>query len=180
MLHALVKNWWLLLLKGLCAIAFGVLAFVWPGVTLVTLILFYGAFALVDGVIAILAAIMGGAPAPRWWLAVVGLFGIAAGVVTFLWPGMTALVLLIFIAAWAIATGIMQIIGAIRLRKEIDNEWLLVAGGVVSVIFGVVLLAQPGAGALALIFVIGAYAIIYGILLVAFALRLRKHTHAAA
>ena len=99
---------------------------------------------------------------------------------TFLWPGMTALVLLIFIAAWAIATGIMQIIGAIRLRKEIDNEWLLVAGGVVSVIFGVVLLAQPGAGALALIFVIGAYAIIYGIILVAFALRLRKHTHAAA
>jgi uncharacterized membrane protein HdeD (DUF308 family) len=179
MLHALVKNWWLLLLKGLCAIVFGVLAFVWPGVTLFTLILFYGAFALVDGVIAVLAAIMGGAPAPRWWLAVVGLFGIAAGVVTFLWPGMTALVLLIFIAAWAIATGIMQIVGAIRLRKEIDNEWLLIAGGILSVIFGLVMLAQPGVGAVALIFVIGTYAIIYGILLVAFALRLRKHIHAA-
>jgi uncharacterized membrane protein HdeD (DUF308 family) len=89
-------------------------------------------------------------------------------------------VLLIFIAAWAIATGIMQIVGAIRLRKEIDNEWLLIAGGILSVIFGLVMLAQPGVGAVALIFVIGTYAIIYGILLVAFALRLRKHIHAAA
>ena len=174
MLHALVKNWWLLLLKGLCAIAFGVLAFVWPGVTLVTLILFYGAFALVDGVIAILAAIMGGAPAPRWWLAVVGLFCIAAGVVTFLWPGMTALVLLIFIAAWAIATGIMQIIGAIRLRKEIDNEWLLILGGAISVLFGIGIVLAPGAGALALVWAIGMYAVILGGTFVALAFRLKK------
>lgn len=180
MLHALARNWWLLLLRGLCAILFGVLTFVWPGLTLVTLVLFYGAFALVDGVLAIIAAIKGGDPAPRWWLAILGVFGIAAGVLTFLWPGLTALVLLFFIAGWAIAVGVMQIIGAIKLRHEIEGEWLLIAGGVLSIIFGLVMLAMPGAGALALIFVIGAYAIVYGVLLVSFSLRLRRHSHASA
>src|SRR5262245_4270303 len=128
MLNALARYWWLILLRGICAIVFGVLAFVWPGVTLFTLIILYGAYALADGVLSLAAAVMGGAPAPRWWLALVGLFGIAAGVLTFMWPGITALVLLFFIAGWAIATGVMQITGAIRLRHEIDNEWLLVAG----------------------------------------------------
>src|SRR6201993_5520459 len=178
LLHALAKHWWVMLLRGICAILFGVLTFVWPGITLLTLVLLYGAYALADGVLALAEAVMGGAPAPRWWLALVGLLGIAVGILTFAWPGITALVLLLFIAGWAIATGIMQIIGAIRLRKEIDHEWLLIAGGVLSVIFGVVLVAQPGAGALALILVIGAYAIAYGVLLVAFSLRLRRHTHA--
>jgi uncharacterized membrane protein HdeD (DUF308 family) len=178
MLHALAKHWWLTLLRGICAVLFGVLAFVWPGVTLVTLVILYGAFALADGVLAIAAAIMGGAPAPRWWLAIVGLAGIGAGVLTFMWPGLTALVLLFFIAGWAIATGVMQIVGAIRLRHEIDNEWLLAACGVLSVLFGLVLLFRPGAGALALILVIGAYAIAEGVLLIAFAFRLRKHSHA--
>jgi uncharacterized membrane protein HdeD (DUF308 family) len=180
MLHALAKNWWVFLVRGIAAIVFGVLAFVWPGVTLLTLVLFYGAFALVDGVLAIIAAISGGAPAPRWWLAIVGILGIAVGILTFVWPGITAIVLLLFIAFWAILTGIMQIIGAIKLRKEIDNEWLLVAGGVLSVIFGVVMLWKPGAGALALILVIGSFAILYGILEVAFSLRLRSHSHATA
>jgi uncharacterized membrane protein HdeD (DUF308 family) len=178
MLHALAKNWWLLLLRGIAAIVFGVLTFVWPGITLLTLVLLYGAFALVDGVLAIAAAIMGGAPAPRWWLAIVGVLGIGAGILTFVWPGITALVLLLFIAGWAIATGVFQIIGAIRLRKEIDNEWLLVASGVLSVIFGLILAVQPRTGALALLFVIGAYAIIYGVMLVWFSLRLRGHSHA--
>jgi uncharacterized membrane protein HdeD (DUF308 family) len=180
MLHALAKNWWVFLLRGVFAILFGALTFVWPEVTLVTLVLFYGAFALADGVLAVIAAMTGGATESRWWLAIVGIAGIAAGVLTFLWPGITALVLLLFIAGWAIATGAMQIVGAIKLRKEIDNEWLLIAGGVLSVIVGLVLLGQPGTGALALIFVIGIYAILYGILQVSFALRLRKHSHAAS
>jgi uncharacterized membrane protein HdeD (DUF308 family) len=178
LLHALAKNWWLILLRGICAILFGVLAFAWPGVTLVTLVVLYGAFALADGVLAVAAAITGGAAAPRWWLAVVGLAGIAAGLLTFLWPGVTALVLLVFIALWAIVTGVLQIVGAIQLRKEIDNEWLLIVGGVLSVLFGLAVLVRPGAGALALIFVIGAFAIAYGIILVAFAFRLRRHSHA--
>jgi uncharacterized membrane protein HdeD (DUF308 family) len=178
MLNALCRNWWLILLRGIAAIVFGVLTFVWPGVTLLTLVLFYGAFALVDGVLALAAAVMGGRPAPRWWLAIVGLFGILVGVLTFAWPGVTTLVLLMFIAGWAIATGIFQIVGAIRLRKEIDNEWLLIAGGALSVLFGLILVFQPGKGALALLFVIGFYAILYGILEVWFSLRLRQHRHA--
>jgi len=177
MVHALAKNWWLLLLRGIAAIIFGVLAFAWPGVTLLTLILFYGAFALVDGVLAIIAAITGGAPGPRWWLAIVGLLGIAAGLLTFLMPGLSALVLLFFIAGWAIATGVFQIIGAIQLRKEIDNEWFLILGGIISVLFGIGVMLAPGAGALALIWVIGTYALIIGVLLIALAFRLKKHAH---
>jgi len=177
MVHALAKNWWLLLLRGIAAIIFGVLAFAWPGVTLLTLILFYGAFALVDGVLAIIAAITGGAPGPRWWLVIVGLLGIAAGLLTFLMPGLSALVLLFFIAGWAIATGVFQIIGAIQLRKEIDNEWLLILGGIISVLFGIGVMLAPGAGALALIWVIGTYAMIIGVLFVALAFRLKKHVH---
>ncbi len=174
MVHALAKNWWMLLLRGIAAIIFGVLAFAWPGMTLLTLIMFYGAFALVDGVLAIIAAIAGGAPAPRWWLAVVGLLGIATGVLMFTMPGLTALVLLYFIAGWAIATGAFQIVGAIRLRKEIDDEWYLILGGVVSVLFGVGVMMAPGAGALALLWVIGTYAVIMGAILVALAFRLKK------
>jgi len=129
-------------------------------------------------VLALVAAVTGGAPAPRWWLAIVGLFGVAAGLLTFLMPGLSALVLLFFIAGWAIATGVLQIIGAIQLRKEIDNEWLLIFGGVVSVVFGIGMILAPGAGALALVWVIGIYAVITGVVLVALALRLKKHAHA--
>jgi uncharacterized membrane protein HdeD (DUF308 family) len=180
LVHALAKNWWMLLLRGICAILFGILAFVWPAMTLVTLILLYGAFAFVDGIFALIAAITGGAPAPRWWLAIVGLLGIAAGLATWFWPGLTALVLLYFIAGWSIAIGVMQIVGAIQLRKEIDNEWLLIAAGVVSVLFGGLLIAQPGAGAVAVLFIIGIYAVLYGLLLVFLAMRLRKHARVAA
>jgi uncharacterized membrane protein HdeD (DUF308 family) len=179
MLHALAKNWWLILLRGLCAIIFGALAFIWPGITLLTLVLFYGIFALTDGVFAVAAAISGGTPAPRWWLALVGAVGIGVGIATLLWPGMTAMALLLFIAAWAIATGIMQIIGAINLRKEIDDEWFLVASGVLSLLFGCVLALQPGVGALSLILVIGTFAIFFGVLQVSLALRLRRHLQAA-
>jgi uncharacterized membrane protein HdeD (DUF308 family) len=177
MVHALAKNWWMLLLRGVAAIIFGLLALAWPGMTLLTLILFYGAFVLVDGVLAIVAAITGGTIAPRWWLAIVGLLGIAAGLLTFLMPGLTAIVLLYLIAGWAIATGAFQIVGAIRLRKEIDNEWYLILCGVVSVLFGVAMFMAPGAGALALIWVIGIYAIIIGALLVGLSFRLKKHAH---
>lgn len=177
LVHALAKNWWLLLLRGIAAIIFGLLAFAWPGLTLLTLILLYAAYALVDGVLAIIAAITGGASGSRWWLAIVGLLGIAVGLVTFLTPGLTALVLLFFIAGWAIATGVLQIIGAITLRKEIDNEWLLILGGIISVLFGVSMMFAPGAGALALVWVIGAYSVVMGVIFVALAFRLRKHTH---
>lgn len=175
MVHALAKNWWLILLRGICAVIFGVLTFAWPGVTLVTLVLFYGAFAFVDGVLALVAAVMGGQPAPRWWLAIVGVLGLAAGLITLVMPGITALILLYCIAFWAIAIGVMQIFGAIRLRKEIDNEWMLIASGIISVLFGLILIVNPGAGAMGVLFVIGVYAVIHGIILITLAMRLRRH-----
>ena len=175
MVHALAKNWWLILLRGIAAVIFGVLTFAWPGVTLLTLVMLYGAFALVDGALALVAAIMGGQPAPRWWLALVGLLGLVAGLITLALPGITAVILLYCIAFWAIAIGAMQIVGAIRLRKEIDNEWMLIASGVISVLFGLVMILSPGAGALGLLFVIGVYAIIHGIMLITLAFRLRRH-----
>ena len=181
LLHALAKNWWLLLLRGIAAIVFGVLAFAWPGLTLVTLVLFYGAFALVDGIIALVAAFTGGAkPMPTWWLVVVGLLGIGAGIATFVMPGITAILLILFMGAWALVHGIFEIIGAIQLRKEIDNEWMLILSGVVSVLFGVIVLIAPGAGALGLIWAIAVYSIVFGISFVALAFRLRNHKHEAA
>ena len=174
-LHALARNWWLLLLRGVAAIVFGVLTMVWPGLSLGVLVTMYGAFALVDGVLALAAAIVGAVPSSRWWLALTGLLGIAVGVVALVWPAETALALLAVMAGWAIVVGAAQIIGAIWLRKEIDDEWLLVASGILSVAFGVMALARPVAGALAMTMVIGAYFIIYGGIMARLALRLRQH-----
>jgi uncharacterized membrane protein HdeD (DUF308 family) len=177
-LHGLAKNWWALLLRGIASIVFGVLAFAWPGITIVSLVILYGAYALVDGLFSLYAAITGGnGPAPRWWLAVVGVAGVLAGIIAFAVPGVVALWLLLLIGAWAIVSGIFEIVGAIRLRKEIDNEWTLILHGAITVLFGVLLMAMPGAGALAMVWVIGAYAIAGGILLVALAFRLKSHKH---
>lgn len=176
--HALAKNWWLFLLRGIAALIFGGLAIFWPGMTLLVLVILYGAFALADGGLAIGAAVMGQqAKAARWWLGLVGLSGIAIGILTFFWPGITALVLVFFIAAWAVIIGAMQIIGAIRLRKEIDNEWWLVLSGALSVLFGIAIAVMPEAGALALVWLIALYAILFGVLNIGFAFRLRQHQH---
>lgn len=180
MLRALADNWWLILLKGICSVIFGVLTFMWPGVTLVTLVMLYGAFALVDGILAVAAAVTGDSPMPRWWLAIIGIVGIGAGIFTLMWPVTAGAILLMFIAAWAIVTGIMEIVGAIRLRKEIDDEWFLIAIGVLSVLFGVLLVMQPAAGAMSLILVIGVFAVVFGALQIAFALRLRRHASKTA
>ncbi len=171
----LARNWWLFLLRGLAAIVFGVLSLAWPGISLLTLILFFGAYALVDGVFALAAAIVGrGNAEVRWWLVLVGLLGIGIGVATFLSPGLTALTLLYFIAGWVIATGVLQIVGAIELRKVIDDEWWLILDGGFSVLFGILLCIMPGAGAVALIWLIALFAIAFGILMVGFAFKVKK------
>ena len=177
LLRSLAANWWLLLLRGIAAIAFGVLAFSWPGLTLVTLTLLWGAYALMDGVIAIWAAIgaSGGDAGPRWWLGLSGVAGILAGVVTFYYTGETTLVLLMFIAVWAIIMGALQIWGAIALRKVLQDERLLVLNGVLSIAFGVILFAQPGAGALGLVWMIAWYAIFFGCLYIALAFKLKQY-----
>lgn len=156
-LRELADNWWLLVLRGVAAIAFGILTFTWPGLTLLTLVFMWGFYAISDGVLALWAAIAskGGEVASRWWLGIVGIAGIVSGLFTFVWPGMTALVLLMFIAGWAVAVGLLQIWGAIRLRKEIDGEWLLGLSGVLSFAFGLFTFARPGAGALAVVGLIG-------------------------
>jgi len=172
-------SWWTVLLRGVAAILFGIVALVSPGLTLAVLILVYGAYALVDGVIALFSAATGRAKAiPTWWLVLIGLLGIATGAVTLLWPGLTALVLALFIGIWAVVHGVFEIVGAFALRKEVGVEWWLVAAGVVSVLFGGFILTSPGAGALALIWAIGIYSIVFGGLLVGCAFHLRKVRHA--
>jgi uncharacterized membrane protein HdeD (DUF308 family) len=176
LLRTLAENWWLLLLRGIASIVFGVLAFVWPGLTLVALILLWGAYAIADGGIALWTAISGkgGEIAPRWWLAIVGIVGLLAGLVAFVSPGLTALVLLMFIAGWAIVIGVLEIWGAIQLRKEIEGEWWLILSGLLSIAFGALLFARPGPGALALVWVIGAFAILHGCTLIGLAFRLKQ------
>jgi len=171
----LARYWWLILLRGIAAIIFGVLGFAFPGVALATLVLVFGAFTLVDGVLALAHAIMGGNVGSRWWLALTGVLGVLVGLLTFAAPGLVAGLLLIYIASWAIVLGVFQIIGAIRLRKEIDNEWSIGLSGALSVLFGVVLLINLAAGAIALIWLIATYAVVFGILLVMAAFKLKKH-----
>ena len=175
LLDQLSRNWGWVVLRGVAAVIFGVLAFVWPGITLVVLTLFFGVYVLTDGIFALMAAYRRReGRRPVWPLVLVGLLGVAAGITTFLWPEMTALLLLMFIAVWALFIGIFQIAAAIRLRKEIDNEWMLGASGALSVLFGVLMIASPGAGAVAVAWMIGAYSIAFGVLLIALGVRLRK------
>jgi uncharacterized membrane protein HdeD (DUF308 family) len=176
MLDALARNWWVVALRGALAVLFGILALIWPAITIGALVLLFGAYALVDGVFALGTALFGGhrAEGRRPALILEGIVGIAAGIVTFVWPHVTTLALLWVIAAWALVTGVLEIVTAIRLRRELHGEWLLVLSGALSVVFGIVLLVRPGAGALALIWVIGAYAIIFGLMLLVLAFRLRR------
>lgn len=174
MLGNMARNWWLLALRGVIGILFGIGAFVWPGATLAALILVFGAYVFVDGIFALVAGIGMRRQLNLWWLVVLeGLAGIILGVLTFRSPNTTALVLLSFIAAWSIITGIFEIAMAVRLRKLIENEWLMIVSGVVSIIFGVLLLAFPGPGALSIVWLIGAYALIFGILMLVLSFRLR-------
>lgn len=169
------RNWWLIALRGALAVLFGVLAWLWPGITLLALVVLWGVYSFADGVLSLLTAFRWrDSGKPLWPLIVVGLAGIAAGIIAFLWPQITALVLLMFIAAWAIVIGIFQIVIAIRIRKEIDNEWLLGLSGAISLIFGLMMVVNPGAGAVAVVWMIGAYAVFFGILLIGLSLKLKS------
>jgi len=171
---ALARNWWVVLLRGLAGIIFGVLTFIWPELSFAALVLLFGAYAFADGVLALITALRQRGN-DRWWLLVLhGILGMAVGVVTLLWPGITALALLYLIAAWALLTGALEIAAAIRLRKVITGEWLLVIAGIAAVALGVLLVLFPGPGALALVIWIGAYALVAGVLLVMLAFRLRS------
>jgi uncharacterized membrane protein HdeD (DUF308 family) len=172
MLHLLARHWCALALRGVFAVLFGLLTFLIPGITLLTLVLLFGAYAILDGIFDIVSAVR--APGHHWPLILEGVVGIIIGILTFLWPGITTMVLLYLIAFWAIFTGVLEIVAGIRLREVIANEWLLILMGVLSVLFGFLILIFPGAGALAIIIWIGAYALLFGIMLIALAFLLRR------
>lgn len=169
------KQWGWVALRGICALVFGVLALAFPGLTLGVLVLFWGAYALLDGVAALVAGFrMGEGSKPLWSLIAIGLLGIGAGVVTFFWPGLTAFTLIFIIGIWAIAIGIFQIVAAVRFRQHIQGEWLHALSGLLSIAFGVAVTLRPGAGAIALAWIIGWFAILFGIILIGMAFRLRS------
>ena len=172
MLQLLARRWWALALRGVIAVLFGLLTFFIPGVTLISLVLLFGFYAILDGIFDIVSAMK--APGHHWPLLVEGIVGIVAGIVTFMWPGITAMILLYLIAFWAILTGVLEIVAGIRLRAVIANEILLILMGVLSTLFGILIIIFPGAGALAIIIWIGAYAVVFGIILIVLAFRLRS------
>jgi uncharacterized membrane protein HdeD (DUF308 family) len=170
----LAKNWWSLLLRGLVAIAFAVITVASPGITLSALVLLFGAYALVDGVLSIVGAVRAARAHERWGILVLeGLAGIAAFVITMVAPIVTALAMVWLVAPWAIVTGALEMMAAVKLRKLTSHEWLLALGGAASLILEVLLITMPLAGALVLALWIGAYAFVFGFLIIALAFRLR-------
>ena len=160
-----------LALRGIAAILFGVLALAWPGITLLALLVLFGIYAIVDGIIALVGSFYVRRAMSDWWLILlVGLFSIAIGILTFARPGVTALVLMLFIAARALFLGFTEIVRGVQYRKEIQGEWLLVLGGAFSILFGVIVFAYPFSGALAIVWLIGLYAILYGASILAFSI----------
>jgi uncharacterized membrane protein HdeD (DUF308 family) len=176
MLEYLSRYWWTLAIRGALAVIFGLAALIWPDITLRVLVWLFGFYAVVDGLLALAALLVGGrlVSGRRGWLVFEAISGIAAGVVAFLWPGITALVLLYLIAAWAVVTGLLEIAAAIVLRRELRGEWLLALAGVFSVAFGVLLAVRPGEGAIAIVSVIGVFAIVFGVALLVLGVRLRR------
>ena len=168
-LGSFTRNWWVLLLRWILAVLFGIMAFVWPGLTIITLVTLYGIYAFLDGI----TAIWVGISSRTWWLLIVGLLGMAVGVYAFAAPLITALALLYLIAFWAILRGVLEIITAVQVRKEIDNEWMLIIGGLFSILVGAILIISPGAGAIAMIWVIGAYALVFGVVMILLSFRVK-------
>ncbi|MBE3559707.1 MAG: HdeD family acid-resistance protein [Ktedonobacteraceae bacterium] len=169
------QYWWSLLIRGIVAILFGLAALFWPRLTLLVLVTLFGAFALIDGIVAVFVSLQERETAPRWWMLLLeGLAGIIIGLVTFFWPGITAFALLYLIAAWAIITGIFEIAAGFAMNRAFGFEWTLIIVGILSVLLGIFLAFQPVAGLLAIVWVIGIYALIAGILLIVRAFQFRS------
>jgi uncharacterized membrane protein HdeD (DUF308 family) len=175
LLETLKRHWWVPVIRGIAAIGFGIIAFVYPGLTIATLVLFFGAWILIDGIFRIVGAIGHLASDPDWgWQLVIGLLGIVVGLLTFHAPQITALALVIYIAAWALMIGASEIALAVKMRREIKGEWFLILMGLASIVFAVLLLWNPIAGAAAVIWLIAWYAVVLGILAIFFGFRLRS------
>ena len=180
MLTELSKVWWAFLVRGLAAVVFGVLALIWPTITLAIVVVMFGAYAFLDGVFLVVKAISSWkARDDRWLLLLEGLLGVGIGVITFFAPRVTEFILLFYIAAWSLATGIIEIASAIRLRKEVPGEIWWIMSGIASIVFAVLLMLFPGAGVLGMIWLISTYAIVFGVLLIVLSFRLLGHRQRA-
>jgi uncharacterized membrane protein HdeD (DUF308 family) len=172
---ALARNWWSLAVRGTAAILVGLVTFVWPGITLTGLVFLFGAYAFLDGVFSVAGMVKAVRSHERWGsLLLEGVAGLLAALVTVVWPAITAVSLLYVVAAWALITGVVEIAAAIRLRKHISGEWMLVLSGVLSLAFGAMIVLFPLAGALAITLWLGAYCLMFGAVLVALSFRLRR------
>src|SRR5262245_45737376 len=175
MFNLITQNWWAIALRGLVAMMFGIAAFAWPGITLWMLVALFGAYALINGIFAVIEAFGRDVSRERGWARPFdGVVGILISIVTLTWPGMTAMGLLYLIAFWAIVTGVFEIITAIRLRHEIRGEWIMALIAILSMAFGFLLVAFPAQGALSVILIIGAFAFALGALMIALAFKLRS------
>ena len=178
MLNVYTHNWWSLVLRGLLAVIFGVVAFIMPGVTWTALVFLWGVYAIVDGIFSMVAGFRAPSGYKRWWLMLVlGVFGVIAGAIAFLLPVLTGLFLILLMAGWAVATGILEIVAAVQMRKYITGEWVLVISGIASTAFGILLFINPYAGAVAVVWIIGIYAVIFGILMMILGFKLRTLEH---
>jgi uncharacterized membrane protein HdeD (DUF308 family) len=168
-----------LIVRGIVGVVVGIIAFLWPGITIAALVVIFGVYAIVDGITNLVLGFSRTGAHGRWAHVLQGVVGIAAGVLTFMWPAISALVLVLFIGAWAIITGVFEIVAAIRLRQVITGEWMLVLSGIVSILFGVMVFAFPLAGAVGISWILGAYAMTAGIILISLGVKLRKLVVAA-
>lgn len=178
MVDALTRRWWIFLVRGIAAIVFGVLALTWPGAALLALTVLFGAYAFVDGLFALFAAVSG-ADRSRWWIFLFeGIVGIVVAFLVATQPALTAISLLFVIAFWAIVTGVIEIVAGVQLRDHVAQEWLYIVGGVLSIALGVLMLRDPAAGVVAVAWLVAYYAILFGLLQIGLAFRLRR-AHAA-
>jgi len=169
------RYWWMLLIRGIVAVLFGLAAIVWPGLTALVLVYLFGAFAFVDGIVAVVVSMQERAIVPRWWVLLIeGIVGILIGILTFFSPAVTALALLYLIAVWAIITGILEIAAAFSMRRALVLEWTLAIAGILSILLGILLAIQPASGILAVVWIIGIYAIVFGVLLIIRAFQFRS------
>lgn len=172
MLELLSRRWWLIVLRGVVAVVFGLLAVAWPEITVLALALLWGVYVLADGISAAMIGFAGAGQERAIHLGI-GVLGVLTGVLALVWPGITALVLLVVIAVWAIVAGVMQIAAAVRLRKVIQREWFLAVSGAVSLVLGLLLIVQPAEGAIALVIAIATFVIAWGVVLIVLGFRLR-------
>jgi len=179
--QVVLRNWWMLALRGVLAIIFGLIMLFLPGIALAAFIIVFAVYAIIDGIVAVVVAIRERETLSRWgWVLVEGVLSIIAGILAFAYPGVTALALLFIVAAWAVLTGIMEVVAAFSMREHISHEWALAIAGVLSIVFGIILFTRPVAGILAILWLVGIYSIIFGVLFIVRAFQLRSWASSVA